>query len=251
VGSVGAGLANGRGKSNTGSAQGKTGGRTRCRAKHKALAVVLDLGLCQRIEIGNDLGPGACAIKRGDAVLQRFLEHEREEAAEHMTADGLVELVEDRPRCEEMLGRAEGLFHGPQLLVAEHCFERVELAAQLGIATTTDPKTGIAPKELAATVMRIFNLPEIASLRPRLIAEHTVYGRQADGTSEILISGIADAVASDGREQIDVIVDWKSDVEMTADKLATYRGQLDAYARNTGAKTALLVLVTTGMVLRA
>jgi len=125
-----------------------------------------------------------------------------------------------------------------------------ELLEQLGIKPAADPKTGISPTELAATVVRIFNLPEIASLRPRLVAEHTVYGRQADGASEILLSGIADAVAGDGRDQIDVIVDWKSDVEMTAEKLATYCGQLDAYARNTGAKTALLVLMTMGTVVR-
>src|SRR5258705_12604937 len=55
------------------------------------------------------------------------LEHEREEAAEHVAADGLVELVEDRTGFEQVLGGSEGLLHGPQLLVAEHGFERVEI----------------------------------------------------------------------------------------------------------------------------
>jgi hypothetical protein len=35
--------------------------------------------------------------------------------------------VEDRPGREQVLGGSEGLLHRPQLLVAEHGFERVEL----------------------------------------------------------------------------------------------------------------------------
>ena len=63
----------------------------------------------------------------GNAVLQRSLQHQCEEAAEHVAADGLVELVEDRPGGEEVLGRTEGLLHPPKLLVAEHGLERVEI----------------------------------------------------------------------------------------------------------------------------
>src|SRR5215475_6428622 len=58
---------------------------------------------------------------------QRLLQHQREEAAEHVTADGLVELVEDRSGGEQVLGGTEGLLHCPQLLVAEHGLEWVEL----------------------------------------------------------------------------------------------------------------------------
>ena len=42
-------------------------------------------------------------------------------------ADGLVELVEDRPGREEILGDTEGLLHLPQLLVAKHGVERIEI----------------------------------------------------------------------------------------------------------------------------
>jgi hypothetical protein len=45
----------------------------------------------------------------------------------HVTADGLVELVEDRPGGEKVPGCSEGLLHRPQLLVAEHGLERVEI----------------------------------------------------------------------------------------------------------------------------
>ena len=124
-----------------------------------------------------------------------------------------------------------------------------ELLEQLGIKPAADPKTGISPTELAATVVRIFNLPEIAWLRPRLVAEHTVYGRQADGKSEVLVSGIADAVALNADGRIEVIVDWKSDVEMDTARLAGYHGQLQAYRTNTGAARAMLVLMTAGTVI--
>jgi hypothetical protein len=119
VESVGAGLVDGRREGDTGGAEGDAGGRTRRRAHDEALAVVLDLSLGQRIKISDDFGPGVCAIERRDAVLQRLLEHERKEAAENVTADGLVELVEDRPCCEQVLGGSESLLHGLQLLVAE------------------------------------------------------------------------------------------------------------------------------------
>ena len=65
----------------------------------------------------------SAAMRSSSAALQ----HQREEAAEHVAADGLVELVEDRPGGEQVLGGAEGLLHGPQLLVAQHGVERVEI----------------------------------------------------------------------------------------------------------------------------
>src|SRR5262245_15218926 len=112
------GVADGWRQRDSGRTQGEAGGRTRRRADNEALAVVLDLGLGQRIQIGDALRPGAGAGERRDTVLKRLLQHQREEAAEHVTTDGLVDLVEDRPRREQMLGRAEGLLHRPQLLVA-------------------------------------------------------------------------------------------------------------------------------------
>jgi ATP-dependent exoDNAse (exonuclease V) beta subunit len=126
-----------------------------------------------------------------------------------------------------------------------------ELLAQLGIEPSADPKFGIAPKELATTVVRTRNLPEIAALRPRLMPEYTVFGSEGDGRTETLVSGTADALARDGNNKIDVIIDWKSDVEMNAEKLAAYRAQLGDYRKQTGAKRALLVLMTAGRVLNA
>jgi len=63
--------------------------------------------------------------------------------------------------------------------------------------------------------------------------------------------GIADAVAYDAEGRIEVIVDWKSDVDIHAERLNSYRGQLGAYQQHTGAPHAFLVLMTPGKVIAA
>lgn len=125
-----------------------------------------------------------------------------------------------------------------------------ELLIQLGREPVSDPKSGIVPKELASTIVRTLTLPEVAALRPRLVPEHTIFGQESNGTVETLVSGIADAIACDESGKIEVIVDWKSDVQMTPEKLAAYRAQLGTYRKQTDAKEALLVLMTEGAILK-
>ena len=67
---MGGGVADGRRQRDAGRSQGEAGGRTRGGADDEAFAIVLDLGLGQRIQIGDDLRPGAPgsgarAIKKG------------------------------------------------------------------------------------------------------------------------------------------------------------------------------------------
>ena len=124
-----------------------------------------------------------------------------------------------------------------------------ELLLEIGREPSVDPKLGLSPQELAAAVARTLNLPEIVELRPRLVPEHTVFGHESIGKVETFVSGIADAVACDVNNKIEVIVDWKSDVEMNATKLAAYRAQLGDYCKQTGASRALLVLMTAGKIL--
>jgi exodeoxyribonuclease-5 len=126
-----------------------------------------------------------------------------------------------------------------------------ELLHQLGQEPSPDSKLGMAPQELAATVFRTLNLPQITALRPRLVPEHTVFGSRRDGDAETLVSGIADAVACDVNDKIETIVDWKSDVKMTTEKLTAYRTQLSEYRTQTGAGRALLVLMTSGQIINA
>src|SRR5208282_2897623 len=100
-----------------GGAQRQAGRGAWSGAEEEALTLLLDLGLGQRVEIGEDLGPRAVAAECGDAIVQGGLEHESQETAKHVPANGLVELVEDRARGEQVLLRAEGLLDGPKLLV--------------------------------------------------------------------------------------------------------------------------------------
>ena len=58
-------------------------------------------------------------------------------------------------------------------------------------------------------------------------------------------------VAHDAEGRIELIVDWKSDVDIDIERLKSYRGQLDAYRRHTGAPHIFLVLMTTGKVMAA
>jgi exodeoxyribonuclease-5 len=117
-----------------------------------------------------------------------------------------------------------------------------ELLTQLAVPTDE----GISPHELAQTVVRTLAIPEIAALRPRLVPEYTIYGSHTDGATEIIVSGIADAVAYDVEGHIDTVIDWKSDVDITPDRLNSYRGQLETYRRHTSARQAFLVLMTHG-----
>jgi hypothetical protein len=68
------------------------------------------------------------------------------------------------------------------------------------------------------------------------------------GDAWILLSGQADAVAFDETGAIDVVVDWKSDVAPEPSSIGHYRQQIGDYRKQTKAKRALLVFMTTGQV---
>ena len=125
-----------------------------------------------------------------------------------------------------------------------------ELLSQLSVAPNADPKLGISPTELAETIIRTLCLPEIIALRPRLVPEHAVYGHVTGTDGEILVAGIVDAVTIGGNGQIEVVIDWKSDVAIQTERLNAYRSQLQTYYRHTAAARALLVLMTTGKVIQ-
>jgi hypothetical protein len=65
--------------------------------------IILDLSLGQGVEIER-------AVM---AVFEGLLEHEREEAAERVTADGRVKVMEVGRLCKQLLGRSDGLCARP------------------------------------------------------------------------------------------------------------------------------------------
>ncbi len=119
-----------------------------------------------------------------------------------------------------------------------------ELAAQLA---GTPGVASLDPAEAARAVRRGLDRPEITAVRDRLQAEHPVAHSVMDEAGEVVTSGVADAVVwSHGR--IELVVDWKSDVNPAATTVAKYRGQVDAYLRATGAPAGLIVFLTSGHV---
>ncbi len=124
-----------------------------------------------------------------------------------------------------------------------------ELIRELGRAPVANATSGLSSEELVASVIRTLGLPEIATLRPHLMPEFSVYAANADGSEETATAGIADALTltADGRPA--VVVDWKSDVNPDHKTLDHYRSQVRAYVEMTDAERGLIVLMTTGTVI--
>lgn len=123
------------------------------------------------------------------------------------------------------------------------------LIRALGQSPVVDPATGLSAQELAACVARTLALPDIAALRPSLLAEFPVYAVQATDRGETATTGIADALTLTAKGHPEVVVDWKSDVTPAPGTLDHYRAQVRAYLDMTGAERGLIVLMTSGEVI--
>ncbi len=124
------------------------------------------------------------------------------------------------------------------------------LLAQLGISEAARPEDGAHAPELAATTLRALAIPEIVACRSRLLPELTVFSAQADNDRTIYVGGIADAVAYQPTGDIDLVVDWKTDVSPSVQQIDLYREQIRDYLAATGAPEGLLVFVTSGQLVR-
>jgi ATP-dependent exoDNAse (exonuclease V) beta subunit len=124
------------------------------------------------------------------------------------------------------------------------------LISSLGQQATDDPSIGLSPNELAGCVTRTLALPDIAAIRPELVPEFTVFASTLVEGIEQVTTGIADAISLDSNGCPGVVVDWKSDVRPELDTLEHYRAQVRGYLNATGIKRGLIVLMTSGTVLR-
>ena len=125
-----------------------------------------------------------------------------------------------------------------------------ELLDQLGVAPADVSSEGPVPSEMAATVERALACPEIAEIRDTLASELPVLVSSVEDTVETIITGVADAVATDGQGCPTVVVDWKSDVAANPKRREHYRSQLRDYINALGAQRGLVVYVTEGSVER-
>jgi ATP-dependent exoDNAse (exonuclease V) beta subunit len=101
--------------------------------------------------------------------------------------------------------------------------------------------------EIAATVWRTLELPEIVALRERLRPEWSIYSFVAGEHAQTALAGRVDAIAFEG-DQPDVVIDWKSDVNPGEAEMREYASQLGDYLRATGARRGALVYMTAGSV---
>jgi exodeoxyribonuclease-5 len=129
-------------------------------------------------------------------------------------------------------------------------FEDLSRRAQELSEQVVAPGPAPDPGEMAACVARALALEGIADLRDQLIPECAVAAAFAGGAIEEVIFGVADAIVRSEDGAISTVVDWKSDVAPDAATVARYAGQLRAYLRATGATAGLLVLLSTGKVVR-
>ena len=123
------------------------------------------------------------------------------------------------------------------------------LIQEFGEAAADDAASGLSPAEIAGSVTRALALPEVSSIRAKLVPELPIYASTATKNLEEVTVGIADAVALSAEGKPEVIIDWKSDVEPSPETLEHYRSQVRAYLEATGAERGLIVLVTSGLVI--
>ena len=188
-----------------------------------ATAPVLQAKLPEIVETDGD---GAAAASSDAAMIQGgrerglILHKLMEEVLSGETAESLTSLM----------ARAEALISASGHRIAD------------------DPARGLCPAELANCVVRTLSLPEIASLKPRLMPEFPVYASALKDTQEEVTAGVADAIAFDSDGAPQVVVDWKSDVSLKPENLEHYCSQVRAYLDMTHAERGLVVAMTPGTV---
>lgn len=121
-----------------------------------------------------------------------------------------------------------------------------ELAGMLAAVISDDPTKGLSPTELASTAMRA--LEQVAAVRDRLVPEFGVFSAETAEGTEHVRTGVADAIAFNDDGAPEVVIDWKSDVDPTADAIAHYKKQVRAYMEMTDTPKGLIVFATPGTV---
>ena len=119
IGKLPGDLTHGRRHSNPDSLKHLAAGSLALGADGEALAVFIEGDLLQGFEVLLDVRPLEVVARSFEAPVQLLFEDQREKAAKHMAADGLIALVKDRPGLDERLGVPKNVLHLPEFLVLE------------------------------------------------------------------------------------------------------------------------------------
>jgi ATP-dependent exoDNAse (exonuclease V) beta subunit len=188
-----------------------------------------------------------------DLVWRRPSEHDPDRAlALDMSisnVDGTFEFVQPlgagRLRGVLLHKLLEELLSGELIESADVVTQRAhELLVQLLGMSPEGDEPAPDPKEAVETVLRTLRFPEIAAIRPTLVAEVPIW---AGSINEGYLAGRADAVSVvEGR--VHAVIDWKSDVRPSATERSGYRGQLSEYMAAIGTNRGALVYMSLGQI---
>ena len=168
-------------------------------------------------------------------------------------------VVGEEPRPEVAGGAVRGLvlhmlmeevLNGTLQEDARKVTERAgTLTCQLGSTPSNDPAKGPCAEEMAGTILKTLSLPVVRDNRMRLLAEVNVHGldEQEPGSLK-LVSGVADAIAPGEAGGVELVIEWKSDVELTPGDSREHRAQLRQYMKATGSPLGTVVYMTLGRV---
>ena len=144
-----------------------------------------------------------------------------------------------RPRGAAMHKLIEELLTGE--LVEDALVVRERAAVLLAQLVDVSGPAAPDPAEVASTAMSALALPAVAEVRDRLVPEWPIHVSLPDGT---LVAGRADAVALGAAGVVDIVFDWKSDVEPEPASRLEHAAQMSAYVRAAGAARGAIIYLS-------
>jgi ATP-dependent exoDNAse (exonuclease V) beta subunit len=102
------------------------------------------------------------------------------------------------------------------------------------------------PDELAATIRKTLEIPDIAQIRYGLVPELSIFGILPD-MSHARVSGRADAIFIEANEPR-AVIDWKSDIAPSQADVDLHAAQLNTYMRAAKIDRGALVYLSTATV---
>ena len=111
---------------------------------HETPIAFFDGHLLQCFQVLLDVRPLEVMAGRLKTPIQLLAHHQCKEAAEDMATDGLIPLMEDRPRLQQGFNVSENSLHPPQLLVLEGYLGGIQVGmVSAPICRQSGPRTSL------------------------------------------------------------------------------------------------------------
>lgn len=123
-----------------------------------------------------------------------------------------------------------------------------ELIEQISSSKEIDIKD-MNSEIIAREIMQTLALPQISSIRPRLVPEIATYSSTDHRNAEAVTFGVIDAVELGEDNSIKTIVDWKSDRNPSSEIIQMYREQINKYMEMNSASRGMIVFMGSGKVI--